>query len=110
MAPLGLQMTTIGSLGGPSHMMGAGGVIMNQDLFWIACKNYYIADDGTVTLNSTCEMFPKPATSDFNDIWDLDGANYMPQDPSSVGYGPEGNWEVDGSNIQPVIGTTYCCE
>ena len=83
MAPLGLQMTTIGGLGGESMMMGARA--LRNDYFW---------DAYTVR----CELIPIPATVDFNDMWDLDGSDYMPA-ASPV---DEGWWFVDtNGDFQP---------
>ena len=84
MSPLGLQMTTIGSLGAESMMMGGRAAVMN-DYFWDAYK-------------ARCELTPIPATVDFNDCWDLDGTDYMPQDPPI----DEGWWEVDAlGDLEP---------
>jgi hypothetical protein len=84
MAPLGLQITTIGSLGGDFLSMGGRATVIS-DYFWEA--------------KVSCELTPIPVTLDFNDMWDLDGSDYMPQ-ASPVN---EGWWEIDSnSDFQPI--------
>ena len=82
--PLGLQMTTIGSLGGDFMAMG-GRTAVIDDKFWVG-----YSDKGGIA----CELRPVPVTNDFNDCWDLDGNDdYVPTaSPVSDGW-----WKVDGS-------------
>ena len=98
MAPLGLFMTTMGALGGPTGLMGDTiGPIRETPFFECESSNsiqplalsYY----GGV---------------DSNDMWDYADAagNYMPQLAST--HVAEGFWEPDTSvspsNIQPIFG------
>ena len=84
MAPLGLQITTIGSLGGDFLSMGGRAAVIS-DYCWEA--------------KVRCELTPIPVTLEFNDMWDVDGSDYMPQ-ASPVN---EGWWEIDSnSDFQPI--------
>tara|TARA_R110002167_G_scaffold276544_1_gene482502 strand:+ start:451 stop:783 length:333 start_codon:yes stop_codon:yes gene_type:complete len=104
MAPLGLFITNLGSLGAPYSMGDTGGSVVIADKFWKDAND--------------CELTPIPATVDFNDIWDLDGSDYMPQlkltaysgsdpgiTPGSYPAIDEGFWEVDitTGNIKPLV-------
>ena len=105
MAPLGLQMTTIGSLGGPQLAMGGGAVIF-PDKFWVGCKDFYDGPAKGQLRNLECEIWPIPALNDFNDMWDLDANDdYMP----ALTPVAEGWWEVDGSNITTTLLAGACC-
>ena len=99
MAPLGLFMTTMGALGGPTGMMGdLKGPIRAQN--WFECAG-------------AGELQPLELSYyggiDSNDMWDYADAagNYMPQDAST--HFDEGFWERDISvgypaDIQPIAG------
>ena len=96
MAPLGLQMTTLGALGGPGMMGDPGGkvVVIGSDFLW-ECRT------GDLT---PIEPGLLPST-DNNDMWDFSASplEYTPEaDATNL---DEGFWEVDGSNdIQPILG------
>tara|TARA_R100001198_G_scaffold93056_1_gene73192 strand:+ start:117 stop:428 length:312 start_codon:yes stop_codon:yes gene_type:complete len=93
MVPLGLQMTTVGSLGGPGMMGDPGKAATRPDPLW-ECTG--IGD--LQPLDSSA----MPAT-DNNDMWDFISSpfEYTPEDDST--NESEGFWEVAGTNlIQPI--------
>ena len=85
---LGLQITTIGSLGGDFMAMG-GRTAVIEDKFWVGVGDRHKNGNGV-----NCELRPAPVTYDFNDCWDLDGNDDYVPTASPVA---EGWWEVDGS-------------
>jgi len=97
MAPLGLQMTTVGAVGGPGLMGDPGGsAAVIADKFWGA--NYSTRSDS----ENACRIFPKELGTvlDHNDIWDLVtisgvAGQYQTQDTST--HASEGNWNAQGS-------------
>ena len=77
--PLGLQMTTIGSLGAENFMMGSRGAII-EDYFW------EIASAGNLRPLAAGDVI------DIHDTWDLDGTDYKPK--TVVTVKDEGYWDV----------------
>ena len=87
MAPLGLQITTVGALGATGIIEAGRGVVI-EDYMW--------------EVATTGELRPLASgtVSDFHDTWDLDGTDYTPQTTTTVGA--EGYWDKDGTDIRPL--------
>lgn len=86
MAPLGLQMTTIGSLGG-GHFHQLVGRGIKADVF------FELHEAGTI---KPLDFSDTSITVDYNDAWDIDGTDIT---PAAVGDGfSEGFWEVDDTS------------
>jgi hypothetical protein len=84
-------MTTIGGLGGPLMSMGSGVATVIEDYFWLGQFNGGIAG----------ELEPIPAVVDFNDIWDLDGTDYMLDQGTATA--DEGYWILDANgDVEPL--------
>ena len=93
MSPLGLFITDLGGLGGPLAMGDTGGSVVIRDYMWQGVSNGGTAGELTPLETGT--------VSDFNDTWDLDGTDYMPQDMST--QVDEGYWEgAAGTEILPL--------
>ena len=86
--PLGLQITTVGALGGPGMMGDPGGpTVVVEDYMW--------------QIPTPGELEPIPTTTDFNDIWDLDGTDYMLD--AATATADEGYWILDtNSDVEPL--------
>ena len=96
MAPLGLQMTTVGALGGPGMMGDPGKTATREDFIW-ECSG----------LSNLTPIDPSLQGTDNNDMWDYTPSEYTPEDDSTNEN--EGYWEVDGTNlIKPVDMTGLC--
>lgn len=96
MVPLGLQMTTIGSLGGPGMMGDPGGSAARPQNFW-ECEDSASGFTGNIT---PLPLGFSPGAIDSNDMWDFadsDG-HYMPQLSST--HVAEGFWEPDPTDVQ----------
>ena len=90
MAPLGLQMTTIGSLGG-GHFHQLVGRGIKADLFFELGEDW----EGWGTIKPL-DFSDTSITVDNNDAWDIDGTDIT---PAAVGDGfSEGFWEVDSTS------------
>ena len=97
MAPLGLQMTTVGSLGGPGMMGDPGKTATRPDPLWECSEN-----DSAFGNIQPMDSSAMPVT-DNNDMWDFISSpfEYTPEDDST--NESEGFWEVAGTNlIQPI--------
>tara|TARA_R110002110_G_scaffold92291_3_gene240624 strand:+ start:111 stop:368 length:258 start_codon:yes stop_codon:yes gene_type:complete len=81
---LGLSMVSLGMHPGTT-------AIIIDDLMW------ELASAGNLT-----PLASGVAAVDRNDIWDLDGTNYMPEASPVVFENIEGYWEIDGSTIKPL--------
>ena len=87
--PLGLQITTVGALGGPGMMGDPGAATVIEDYFW------------EIRTHGSGKLTPVPVAVDFNSMWDLNGSNdYEPED-NGVQVN-EGYWEVTGNDIRPL--------
>ena len=86
MSPLGLGLANVA--------MGIGGnvaAVVIEDYMWI----------GQFNGGTEGELEPTPTTTDFNDIWDLDGTDYMLD--SETATADDGYWILDSnSDVEPL--------
>tara|TARA_R100000278_G_C5436708_1_gene152186 strand:+ start:20 stop:340 length:321 start_codon:yes stop_codon:yes gene_type:complete len=103
MVPLGLQLTTIGALGGPGALGDPGGAVFKPDPVW-ECF-----DPGGGAAQQLRPRLLSASSVDNNSMWDFSGfgtVNYIyePQDDST--HANEGRWEIASigspNSIQPV--------
>ena len=96
MSPLGLQMTTLGSLGGPGMLGDPGRVALRADLLG-ECDGGH----GSNLQPITSGLLPG---TDNNDIWDYTSSplEYIPE--ADATNENEGFWEIDSNDdIQPIL-------
>ena len=103
MAPLGLQITTVGALGGPGMMGDPGGSAVKMQFLW-ECGDW--AGVGTLRPKSLAAN-----QIDNNDMWDFSGigtSNYAfePQDDST--HADEGYWDIHTIGSPNLISITGC--
>ena len=105
MVPLGLQLTTVGALGGPGALGDPTSLVFREDPVWECVEKGGGAPD---------ELRPKLLTAasvDNNDMWDFSGfgtVNYIyePQDDST--HSNEGFWEIASVGSPNSITTVGC--
>ena len=104
MVPLGLQLTTVGSLGGPGALGDPGGAVFKPDPVWECFDT-----DGDGSNDSLRPVLLSASSLDNNSMWDFSGfgtVNYIyePQDDST--HASEGRWEIASvgspNSIRPV--------
>jgi len=103
MVPLGLQMTTVGSLGGPGMMGDPGGAAAKPDPLW-ECTD----SAGAYTLRP---LSLSTAHVDNNDMWNFSNpgtVNYTLEPEDDSLHANEGFWEIKSTGTPNLITYVGC--
>ena len=103
MAPLGLQITTVGALGGPGMMGDPGGSAVKMQFLW-ECGDW--AGSGTLRPLELSTL-----TVDNNDMWDFSNpgtVNYTLEPEDDTTHANEGFWAIHTVGSPNLIGVTGC--
>jgi len=103
MVPLGLQMTTVGSLGGPGMMGDPGGAAAKPDPLW-ECGDW----GGGHTLRP---LVLSTAHIDNNDMWNFTNpgtVNYTLEPEDDSIHASEGYWKITATGSPNSISISGC--